>query len=49
MIAHLQDGTYGGAQILRPETARMMHGTTLTIVFCPFCGVRLEQRAEEKP
>jgi CubicO group peptidase (beta-lactamase class C family) len=25
MIAHLQDGTYEGAQILRPETARLMH------------------------
>jgi CubicO group peptidase (beta-lactamase class C family) len=25
MIAHLQDGEYGGARILRPETARRMH------------------------
>jgi CubicO group peptidase (beta-lactamase class C family) len=25
MIAHLQDGSYEGAQILRPETARLMH------------------------
>lgn len=25
MIAHLQDGQYKGTQILRPETARMMH------------------------
>ncbi len=25
MIAHLQDGKYGDTQILRPETARMMH------------------------
>ena len=25
MIAHLQDGTYEGAQILRPETVRLMH------------------------
>lgn len=25
MIAHLQDGTYEGTQILRPETARLMH------------------------
>jgi CubicO group peptidase (beta-lactamase class C family) len=25
MIAHLQDGEYRGAQILRPETARLMH------------------------
>ena len=27
MIAHLQDGRYGSAQILKPETARTMHGT----------------------
>ena len=25
MIAHLQDGQYGSARILRPETARLMH------------------------
>jgi CubicO group peptidase (beta-lactamase class C family) len=25
MIAHLQDGRYNGSQILRPETAKMMH------------------------
>jgi CubicO group peptidase (beta-lactamase class C family) len=25
MIAHLQNGTYEGAQILRPETAQLMH------------------------
>src|SRR5437764_2299467 len=25
MIAHLQDGTYEGKQILRPETAKLMH------------------------
>jgi CubicO group peptidase (beta-lactamase class C family) len=25
MIAHLQDGTYEGAQILKPETAKLMH------------------------
>ena len=25
MIAHLQDGRYGDTQILRPETARLMH------------------------
>src|SRR6267154_2709646 len=25
MMAHLQDGRYAGAQILRPETAQMMH------------------------
>lgn len=27
MIAHLQDGQYEGVQILRPETARLMHST----------------------
>lgn len=27
MIAHLHDGQYGDAQILRPETARLMHDT----------------------
>jgi len=32
MIAHLQDGRYGSAQILEPETARMMHTTALTLV-----------------
>jgi CubicO group peptidase (beta-lactamase class C family) len=25
MVAHLQDGKYGDAQILKPETARLMH------------------------
>jgi CubicO group peptidase (beta-lactamase class C family) len=29
MIAHLQDGRFEGAQILRPETARLMHSATL--------------------
>lgn len=28
MIAHLQDGHYNGAQILRPEAAQQMHGFT---------------------
>jgi CubicO group peptidase (beta-lactamase class C family) len=28
MIAHLQDGTFGGQQILRPETAKLMHTRT---------------------
>jgi CubicO group peptidase (beta-lactamase class C family) len=28
MIAHLQDGRYGDAQILRPDTARQMHDFT---------------------
>ena len=32
MIAHLQDGRYEGAQVLQPETARLMHGTPLTIL-----------------
>jgi CubicO group peptidase (beta-lactamase class C family) len=32
MIAHLQNGQYGTAQILKPETAKLMHGTALTII-----------------
>jgi len=32
MIAHLQLGTYGGAQILKPQTAQEMH-TTVTRAF----------------
>jgi len=32
MIAHLQDGKFGDKQILKPETAQMMHTTALTIV-----------------
>jgi CubicO group peptidase (beta-lactamase class C family) len=32
MIAHLQQGKYGEAQILRPETVQLMHGTPLTIL-----------------
>ncbi len=32
MIAHLQNGKFGSAEILKPETARMMHGTPLTIL-----------------
>ena len=32
MIAHLHDGRYGDAQILKPETARLMHDTPLTIL-----------------
>ena len=31
MIAHLQEGQYEGIQILRPETARLMHSRQLTI------------------
>jgi CubicO group peptidase (beta-lactamase class C family) len=32
MIAHLHDGKFGEARILRPETAQLMHGTPLTIL-----------------
>lgn len=32
MMAHLNNGSYGGAQILRPETAKLMHKTALQIV-----------------
>ncbi len=32
MIAHLQDGRYGSAQILKPDTAEMMHNTALTVI-----------------
>jgi CubicO group peptidase (beta-lactamase class C family) len=32
MIAHLQNGRFGSASILRPETARMMHTTALTLM-----------------
>jgi len=32
MIAHLQNGAFGDARILGEETARMMHGTPLTII-----------------
>ena len=32
MIAHLQDGALGRERILRPETARMMHNTPLTLL-----------------
>ncbi len=32
MIAHLQQGRYGEARILQPETAQLMHGTPLTIL-----------------
>ena len=40
MIAHLADGKYGDAQILRPETARMMH-TTITRPFPDLNGIAL--------
>ena len=32
MVAHLQNGRYGSEQILKPETARYMHDTALTIL-----------------
>ncbi|HEX3233923.1 MAG TPA: serine hydrolase [Gemmatimonadales bacterium] len=32
MIAHLQNGRLGSAEILKPETAKLMHGTALTIL-----------------
>ena len=40
MIAHLADGRYGSAQILKPETARMMH-TTVTRPFPDLNGIAL--------
>jgi len=40
MIAHLADGRYGDAQILKPETARMMH-TTVTRPFPDLNGIAL--------
>jgi hypothetical protein len=32
MIAHLQGGRFRGTQILKPETARQMHDTALTVL-----------------
>src|SRR5579863_4526952 len=32
MIAHLQDGRYGDTQILKPETARLMHSRAFGLV-----------------
>jgi CubicO group peptidase (beta-lactamase class C family) len=32
MIAHLQNGRLGSAEILKPETAKLMHGTALTTI-----------------
>ncbi|MEP6502701.1 MAG: serine hydrolase domain-containing protein, partial [Betaproteobacteria bacterium] len=40
MIAHLQDGTLGGAQILQPATAQKMH-TTPTRLFPDLNGIAL--------
>lgn len=40
MIAHLQNSRYGNTQILKPETARMMHDTT-TQLMPPLNGIEL--------
>ena len=40
MIAHLQKGRYGNTQILKPETAEMMHNTT-TQLMPPLNGIEL--------
>jgi CubicO group peptidase (beta-lactamase class C family) len=32
MIAHLQKGSFNGAQILKPETAKLMHETPYTVL-----------------
>ena len=32
MIAHLEGGQYGGARILEPQTAKLMHETPLTMI-----------------
>ncbi len=32
MIAHLQDGSFNGAQILKPETAKIMHETPYAVL-----------------
>ena len=31
MLAHLQDGQFGDARILQPETARLMHSRLLAL------------------
>jgi CubicO group peptidase (beta-lactamase class C family) len=40
MIAHLQDGRLGDAQILKPETAELMHSTR-TALMAPLRGIEL--------
>ncbi len=40
MIAHLQQGRFGDAAILKPETAKMMHETE-TNIMAPLHGIRL--------
>jgi hypothetical protein len=32
MLCHLRNGAYGNVRIMRPETARMMHETALTVL-----------------
>jgi CubicO group peptidase (beta-lactamase class C family) len=40
MIAHLQDGRFGETQILRPETAELMHNSK-TSLMAPLNGINL--------
>ena len=40
MIAHLQNGKYGDTQILKPETAHLMHDTR-TAIMAPLHGMAL--------
>jgi len=40
MIAHLQDGRYGDARILKPETARLMHAPQFSVIPA-FAGMAL--------
>jgi CubicO group peptidase (beta-lactamase class C family) len=47
MIAHLQNGRYGGGQILKPETAKYMHQTAFTPV-PPLNGMALGFYREDK-
>jgi CubicO group peptidase (beta-lactamase class C family) len=47
MIAHLQDGRYGEARILKPETARRMHATAFQ-PYAPFPGMALGFYREDR-
>lgn len=47
MIAHLQDGHYGAAEILKPETARLMH-TPTNMPTPPFPGMPLGFYREDR-
>ncbi len=47
MIAHLQNGQYGAAQILKPETAKYMHQTAFTPV-APLPGMALGFYREDR-